>query len=63
MTQRFLLSAQARTLSVKTAFQMGEAKAYATFKLMRWPETDRIAGAAMGSRVSRQWKGYWQRAA
>lgn len=36
----FLLKAQARTLSLKTVFQMGEDKAYATFCDMRWPETD-----------------------
>lgn len=38
--QHFLLSAAARTLSLKAVFQMGEAKAYETFKLLRWPETD-----------------------
>jgi transposase-like protein len=38
--QHFLLSAGARTLSLKAVFQMGEDKAYSTFKLLRWPETD-----------------------
>lgn len=38
--QHFLLRAAARTLSLKAVFQMGEDKAYETFKLMRWPETD-----------------------
>lgn len=38
--QHFLLSAQARTLSLKSIFRMGEDKAYETFCLMRWPETD-----------------------
>lgn len=38
--QHFLLSAAARTLSLKAVFQMGEDKAYETFKLLRWPETD-----------------------
>jgi len=38
--QHFLLSAKARTLSLKTVFTMGEDKAYAMFCEMRWPETD-----------------------
>jgi transposase-like protein len=38
--QHFLLSAAARTLSLKAVFQMGEDKAYETFKQMRWTETD-----------------------
>lgn len=40
MAQHFLLSAAARTLSLKTVFTMGDAKAYETFRQMRWPETD-----------------------
>lgn len=36
----FLLSAKARTLSLKTVFQMGEEAAYNLFCQMRWPETD-----------------------
>ncbi len=38
--QHFLLSAKARTLSLKAVFQMGEAKAYETFRQLRWPETE-----------------------
>ena len=38
--QHFLLSAKARTLSLKAVFTMGEDKAYETFKGMRWPEND-----------------------
>ena len=38
--QHFLLSAAARTLSLKAVFRMGEDKAYQTFCDMRWPETD-----------------------
>jgi transposase-like protein len=38
--QHFLLSAAARTLSLKAVFQMGEAKAYETFRRLRWPETE-----------------------
>ena len=40
MTQHFLLSAKARTLSLKAVFSMGEDKAYETFRQMRWPETE-----------------------
>lgn len=40
MTQHFLLSAQARTLSLKTIYKDGEDKAYETFCRLRWPETD-----------------------
>ena len=38
--QHFLLSAKARNLSLKTVFQMGEEKAYETFKAMRFADTD-----------------------
>jgi len=38
--QHFLLSAKARTLSLKAVFTMGEEGAYKTFCDMRWPETD-----------------------
>jgi transposase-like protein len=38
--QHFLLSAKARTLSLKAVFQMGEDKAYDTFCQLRWPETE-----------------------
>jgi transposase-like protein len=40
MAQHFLLSAQARTLSLKEIYQAGEDAAYATFRKLRWPETD-----------------------
>jgi len=40
MAQHFLLSAKARTISLKAVFSMGEEKAYETFRAMRWPETD-----------------------
>lgn len=38
--QHFLLSAAARTLSLKAVFRMGEDKAYETFRAMRWADTD-----------------------
>lgn len=40
MAQHFLLSAEARTLSLKAIYQGGEEKAYATFKRLRWHSTD-----------------------
>lgn len=40
MAQHFLLSAAARTLSLKAVFRMGEDQAYDTFRKLRWPETD-----------------------
>ena len=36
--QHFLLSAAARTLSLKTVFKMGEDAAYEAFRMMRWPD-------------------------
>ena len=40
MAQHFLLSAKARTISLKAVYQMGEDRAYAVFRVLRWPETD-----------------------
>jgi transposase-like protein len=40
MAQHFLLSAKARTISLKSVYQMGEDKAYAVFRVLRWPETE-----------------------
>ena len=40
MAQHFLLSAAARTLSLKAVFRMGEDAAYEAFRRMRWPETE-----------------------
>ncbi len=39
MAQHFLLSAAARTLSLKAIYQDGEDKAYGTFRKLRWSET------------------------
>jgi transposase-like protein len=39
MAQHFLLSAAARTLSLKAIYSAGEDAAYETFKRLRWPET------------------------
>lgn len=40
MAQHFLLSAKARTLSLRSIFADGEQAAYGTFRKLRWPETD-----------------------
>jgi transposase-like protein len=40
MAQHFLLSAKARTLSLKTVYRMGEEAAYNLFCEMRWPDTE-----------------------
>lgn len=40
MAQHFLLSAESRTLSLKDIYKGGEEKAYATFKRLRWSETN-----------------------
>ncbi|MCJ2187339.1 IS1595 family transposase [Novosphingobium beihaiensis] len=40
MAQHFLLSSKARTLSLKTIYQMGEDKAYAMFRNLRWQQAD-----------------------
>ncbi len=40
MAQNFLLSAAARTLSLKTIYAEGEEAAYRRFCALRWPETD-----------------------
>lgn len=39
MAQHFLLSAEARTLSLKAIYKGGEDKAYETFKKLRWSQT------------------------
>jgi transposase-like protein len=40
MAQHFLLSAAARTLSLRKIYKAGEQAAYETFCQMRWPETN-----------------------
>jgi len=40
MATHFLLTAKARTLSLKDIYQGGEDKAFALFCQLRWPETD-----------------------
>jgi transposase-like protein len=40
LAQNFLLSAAARTLSLKTIYAEGEEAAYRRFCALRWPETD-----------------------
>jgi transposase-like protein len=43
MAQHFLLSAKARTLSLKSIYAAGEVKAYETFCKLRWPSTEGAA--------------------
>lgn len=43
MSQHFLLTAAARTLSLREIYKAGEDKAYSTFKSLRWNETDGAA--------------------
>ncbi len=40
MAQHFLVSAAARTLSLKAIYSLGDTKAYETFCKLRWPATD-----------------------
>ena len=40
MASDFLLSAAARTLSIKAIYKAGEDAAYDAFRRLRWPETD-----------------------
>lgn len=43
MAQHFLLSAKAKTLSLATIFRMSDTDAEATFRKVRWPDTDGAA--------------------
>jgi hypothetical protein len=56
----FLLSAKARTLSLKAVFQMGEDSAYNLFCQMRWPETDGVAYPYSDRAVADVRCGSWQ---
>lgn len=40
--QHFLLSAQARTLSVRQIFEMSDAQAFEVFKEVRWGKDDDV---------------------
>lgn len=63
MSQHFLLSAQARTLSVLKVMQMSDADAFTVFKELRWGEGDSVSCPSCGTirkhafrRDRRQWK-------
>lgn len=43
MSQHFLLSAAARTISLKSIFSLTDADAWTVFQRLRWPETDGAA--------------------
>ena len=40
MSQHFLLTAAARTVSLKQILRMEEAEAWTLFCMIRWPESD-----------------------
>jgi hypothetical protein len=40
MSQQFLLTAAARTLSLGAIYRDGEDAAYQTFRKLRWPQTN-----------------------
>lgn len=61
--QHFLLSAKARTLSVRQVFELTEQQAFETFKEVRWGKGDNVACPLCGVlnkhyfiRVRRQWR-------
>ena len=63
MSQHFLLSAQARTLSVLKVMQMTDAEAFTVFKELRWGAGDEVSCPVCGvigkhafRRDRRQWK-------
>ena len=61
--QHFLLSAKARTLSVRQVFELTEQQAFETFKEVRWGKGDNVVCPLCGVlnkhyfiRVRRQWR-------
>lgn len=63
MSQHFLLSAQARTLSVLQVMRMSDTDAFTVFKQLRWGEGDAVSCPSCGTirkhafrRDRRQWK-------
>lgn len=63
MSQHFLLSAKARTLSIKRLFDMSDAEAFDLFKELRWGEGEEVACPCCGSvakhyfiSTRRQWR-------
>jgi len=48
MSQHFLLSAKARTLSVRRVFEMNEEQAFKVFKKVRWGDSKEIACPVCG---------------
>ena len=48
MSQHFLLSAKARTLSVLRVMQMSDAEAFEVFKKLRWGSDDKVACPCCG---------------
>lgn len=62
--QHFLLSAKARTLSVRQVFELTEQQAFETFKEVRWGKGDNVAcplcGVLNGVFVKPCWKPHWK---
>lgn len=48
MTQHFLLSAKARTLSVRRVFEINEYQAFKVFKKVRWGDSKAVTCPACG---------------
>ena len=51
MSQHFLLSAAAKTLTLATVFRMTDAQAETMFRQVRWPSTDGAPVCPMSNRV------------
>lgn len=49
MTQHFLLSAKARTLSIKRLFDMSEDQAFDLFRELRWGKGEEVTCPCCGS--------------
>lgn len=63
MSQHFLLSADARTLSVRKVMEMSESEAFTAFKTIRWGKREEVVCPACGAvdrhyfiRGRRQWR-------
>ena len=63
MAQHFLLSAQARTLSVRRVIEMTNQEAFQVFKELRWGNSDEVACPVCGvvgkhyyQRTRKQWR-------
>ena len=53
MAQHFLLSSNAKTLSLASVFRMTDQEAETAFRKVRWPETDGAPVCRAGWHISR----------